>query len=108
MGLKEDLSIPRISLPDSITGPMSDLDLKNPNNLSDDEYNSYSAAAIAGTVLLLVPFAYTDGTLFAFVRDFVVSALIGGGAMAALALYPEDPFANKLGEAVMGVINKED
>ena len=42
------------------------------------------------------------------VRDFVVSALVGGGAMAALALYPEDPFANKLGEAVMGVINKED
>lgn len=41
-------------------------------------------------------------------RDFVFAALLGGGAMAALALREDDPFANKLGEAVMGVINKAD
>ena len=62
------------------------LDLKSPNELSDSEYNNYSAAAIGGTLVLLLPIGLLDGALLGFLRDFVISALLGGGLLAFLAL----------------------
>ena len=45
-----NVNIPRLDLPDALAAPLAELDLKNPNTLSDDEYQSYSGAAIAGTL----------------------------------------------------------
>ena len=37
-------------------------------------YNSYSGAAIGGTLLMLIPVAYYDGLLFEFAKSFAISA----------------------------------
>ena len=64
--VRQMADIPRITLPDAVAEQLALFDLKNPNDLSTEEYNSYSAAAIAGTVLLLVPASYLDNTLASF------------------------------------------
>ena len=43
------VNIPRISLPDQVSEIIKQQDLKSPNELSDSEYNTYSAAAIQST-----------------------------------------------------------
>ena len=54
--VREMVNIPRISLPEQVSEIMTgQLDLKSPNELSDSEYNNYSAAAIGGTLVLLLP-----------------------------------------------------
>ena len=82
------LDFPRVSLPESVTSVLKEQDLKNPNDLTASEYNTYSASAVGGTLafmLLLGPVAgIFDISGFAF--DFLFSALIGGGALAYAAL----------------------
>lgn len=88
-----NVNIPRLDLPDALAGPLAELDLKNPNTLSDDEYRSYSGAAIAGTLLFfLLPGALASGlysdlgpVAIATLLDFSFSALIGGGAAIYLS-----------------------
>ena len=99
------LDIPRISLPDALTGPLADLDLKNPNDLSDAEYNSYSAAAIGGTLIF---FLLPVFNLLGFAGDFIFSALIGGGAGAYASLRKDQigDYGNKFGGIVLQSADK--
>jgi len=98
------VDIPRIELPTSLTSVLKEQDLKNPNELAVNEYNSYSAAAIGGTLALLLPgFLVFDIT--GAVADFVLSAVIGGGLGAFLALGSTGAadLANKAGAKVLDV-----
>ena len=107
--VREMVNIPRISLPEQVSEIMTgQLDLKSPNELSDSEYNNYSAAAIGGTLVLLLPIGLLDGALLGFLRDFVIAALLGGGLLAFLALRKDQAaeLANSFGGALMGVIDK--
>ena len=85
LGAAGGIDIPRISLPDALDGAFSDLDLKNPNTLSQQDYNTYSGAAIAGTLALLLP-GFLVFDVSGFFVDFLFSALLGGGLGAFLAL----------------------
>jgi hypothetical protein len=88
------VSLPRLDLPDAVTNKLADFDLKNPNAMNEEEYRSYSGAAIAGTLLfLLLPGALLSGIFnnlgavaTAVVVDFLFSALIGGGVFIYLSL----------------------
>jgi len=88
------LNIPRLDLPGAAADKLADFDLKNPNNMNDEEYRSYSGAAIAGTLLFFVlPGALVSGIFsnlgpvaIAIIIDFAVSALIGGGLAIYLSL----------------------
>ncbi len=81
------------------------VDLKSPNELTEEEYNSYSGAAIGGTLLMLIPVAYYDGLLFEFAKSFAISALLGGGLGAYLSLR-KDGVGEKAGEFGSAVVNK--
>ena len=74
--------------------------LSNPNELSDSEYNSYSAAAIGGTLIF---FLLPIFNLLGFAGDFVFSALIGGGAAAYASLRKDQigEYGNKFGGIVL-------
>ena len=100
------VSIPRVSLPSAIGDTLRDIDLKNPNALSDAEYNDYSGAAIGGTLLLFVPLLLVFD-VSGFLLDFVLSALLGGGLGAGLALSKggASDAANSFGAAVIGVLD---
>jgi hypothetical protein len=107
LGAAGDVDIPRITLPDALDGTFTDLDLKNPNKLSQAEYNSYSGAAIAGTLALLVPGFFVfdvSGLLF----DFLFSALLGGGLAAFLALRTDgiSKTANDIGGKLLDAVDK--
>jgi len=101
------VSVPRLTLPSSVTDGMTQVDLKNPNAMSDAEYSAYSGAAIGGTLIFfLVPGAvYIDvsGAVF----DFIFSALTGGGICAALALSntPASEPLNKFGASVLSAVD---
>ena len=77
--------VPRLTLPDALDGTFNDFDLKNPNTMSQAEYNAYSGAAIAGTLALFLPGALAIFDISGFIGDFAFSALMGGGAAALLA-----------------------
>lgn len=99
------VDIPRLTLPDAVTGPLTkDLGLKNPNDLSNNEYNSYSGAAILGTLVFYVTIGalITDNDIIGLVKDFVFSALTGGGILAYLSLRKDalGGAANGLGEVL--------
>ena len=101
------VDIPRITLPSAVTDTMKDINLRNPNTMSDAEYNSYSGAAILGTlVFFLVPGSLifdVKGAIF----DFIFSALTGGGIMAFLALNPStSDFACKAGDSLLDAVDK--
>ena len=68
-------------------------------------YNSYSGAAIGGSLLMLIPVAYYDGLLFEFAKSFAISALLGGGLGAYLSLR-KDGVGEKAGEFGSAVVNK--
>merc|ERR1719362_233880 len=93
------LGVPRIDLPGQVSDAIKGQDLKSPNELSTEEYQSYSGAAIGGTLLMLVPVAYLDGLLVEFVKCFAISAIVGGGAGAYLSLRKDGVAeqANKFG-----------
>jgi hypothetical protein len=92
------LNIPRVPLPDAVGGVLDGLDLKNPNDLDTDEYNAYAGAAIGGTLaFFLLPGAVASGApdvigefFLTLVKDFAISAPIGGGLAIYLALRKDD------------------
>ena len=99
------VDIPRITLPDAVGGVLQEQDLNNPNDLSTTDYNTYSAAAIGGTLILfLLPLF----DLLSLPGDLVFSALIGGGALAYLSLRKDDvgKYANQFGGYVMVAVDK--
>lgn len=101
--------LPRITLPDAITDVLKEQGLKNPNELSTSDYNSYASAAILGTLLAVLPISgIVDADLGAILTDFVISALIGGGAGAYLSLRKDDlgDYANKGGQLVIDAFDK--
>lgn len=89
-----NVNIPRLELPGVVADKLDDFGLKNPNNMNDSEYRSYSGAAIAGTLLFfLLPGALVSGLYSdigpvagAALLDFSFSALIGGGLAIYLSL----------------------
>jgi hypothetical protein len=89
-----NVNIPRLELPGAVADKFGDFGLKNPNNMNDSEYRSYSGAAIAGTLLFfLLPGALVSGlysdigpVVSAALLDFSFSALIGGGLAIYLSL----------------------
>ena len=85
----------RYELPSQITDVMEQqLDLQNPNTMSEEDYQGYAGAAVAGTlVFFLVPGALLTGELTnlvdfgaTVVQDFLLSAVIGGGIAIYAAL----------------------
>lgn len=92
-------------LPRAQSDGIKSVDLKSPNELTEEEYNSYSGAAIGGTLLMLIPVAYYDGLLFEFAKSFAISALLGGGLGAYLSLR-KDGVGEKAGEFGSAVVNK--
>ena len=98
-------NIPRIELPSAVDNILKEQDLNNPNNLDDEAYNTYSAAAIGGTLLVfLLPIFNFAG----FLPDFILSALVGGGAAAYCSMRRDviGEYANKAGGYVMMGIDK--
>lgn len=97
------LNIPRLDLPDIASNKLEEFDLKNPNEMNTEEYNSYAGAAIGGTLaFFLLPGALVSGLYGALgqvvggaVFDFVFAALIGGGLAIYLSLRKDE-----LGETV--------
>merc|ERR1719491_1439697 len=85
----------RYDLPEQVTNVMEEkLNLINPNTMDEKEYSGYAGAAVAGTLLFfLIPGAIITGELEAigelgalFVKDFLFSAIIGGGLAIYLSL----------------------
>ncbi|EOD38458.1 hypothetical protein EMIHUDRAFT_454655 [Emiliania huxleyi CCMP1516] len=99
------LDIPRITLPAAVADPIKDLDLKSPNDLSQAEYNSYSAAAIGGTLIFFILPLFD---ILGFFGDFVFSALVGGGVGAYASLRKDSvgEYANKFGGALLTAADK--
>jgi hypothetical protein len=100
------INIPRLTLPQAVVDVLKDIELKNPNELADVDYNKYSAAAIGGTLALFLPGALVfdiTGTI----ADFLVSATIGGGLGAYLALRKDDigDSVNELGGKLLGFLD---
>lgn len=93
-----NLQIPRITLPDAAAEAIESIDLLNPNDMTPSEYNAYSGAAIGGTLaFFLLPGAIVSGMpdvlgafLGAAVKDFLFSALVGGGLAIYLSLRKDD------------------
>ena len=110
------VTIPRISLPEQVTDKMTDIDLKNPNELSDEDYNTYSGAAIGGTLIFfLLPGALVFDLLGAFkdilfllVKDFAFSAVVGGGLAAYLSLRKDETadYANQFGSKLLDAVDR--
>jgi len=94
------IDVPRIALPDAVTPVLKEQGLNNPNELDTGAYNSYSAAAIGGTLLFFILPLFD---LLGFFGDFVFSALIGGGlgAYASLRKDQVGEYANKFGGIVL-------
>lgn len=98
-----NVNLPRLELPGAVADKLDDFDLKNPNSMNDEEYRSYSGAAIAGTLLFfLLPGALLSGIYSNFgpvaatiLLDFSFSALIGGGLAIYLSLR-----SDSIGESV--------
>lgn len=110
----------RYDLPEAVTDKMEEIGLMNPNTLSEADYNGYSGAAVAGTLaFFLLPGALLTGEFDlllnaggSFVTDFLLSAIVGGGAAIYLSLR-DDEIADsvndagiKLLDAVDGVVDK--
>ncbi len=76
------VDVPRISLPSAVTDVLKEQDLKNPNDMAATDYNSYSAAAVGGTLVFMLLLGPLTGVfdISGAVGDFIFSALIGGGA----------------------------
>jgi len=89
----------RYNLPEQVTDVMQEkLSLINPNEMSEEDYNGYSGAAVAGTLaFFLLPGAAITGELSSIgdllsslVKDFLFSAIIGGGPAIYLSLRNDD------------------
>mmetsp|Transcript_292 Transcript_292/g.715 ORF Transcript_292/g.715 Transcript_292/m.715 type:complete len:282 (-) Transcript_292:500-1345(-) len=92
------VNVPRLELPEVLSEKLDDYGLKNPNEMTEQEYKDYSGAAILGTlVFFLVPGALLTGTysdivtvLQTVILDFVISATVGGGAAIYLSLKDDE------------------
>ena len=95
------LDIPRLELPSAVGAQLKEFDLKDPNQLTQAEYNTYSAAAIGGTLALMLPGALIFD-ITGLVGDFAFGATFGGGLAAFLALRSDGlgEAANKFGAAL--------
>jgi len=110
------VDIPRVSVPDAVEDVLAEQGLKNPNDLAQADYNTYSGAAIGGTLLFfLLPGAFLfDITgilsefLFKIIGDFIVSAAIGGGLCIYLSLRKDElgEYANKFGAVFLQGVDK--
>ena len=100
-----DTDIPRVELPEAVTMVLKEQDLKNPNDLTTKEYNSYSAAAVGATLISMLLLGPVAGIfdISGVVLDFVFSALTGGGALAYAALRKDEvsDYANKFGSTLL-------
>ena len=100
-----DTDIPRVELPEAVTKVLKEQDLKNPNDLTTKEYNSYSAAAVGATLISMLLLGPVAGIfdISGVVLDFVFSALVGGGALAYAALRKDEvsEYANKFGSTLL-------
>lgn len=106
----------RYDLPSAATDVMTgELGLLNPNTMDAKDYDGYSGAAVAGTlVFFLLPGALLTGAADvlgqfagAALIDFVFSALIGGGAAIYLSLRSDEIGAtvNKAGSKLLDVVD---
>ena len=104
------LDVPRVELPSAVTDVLKEQELKNPNDLSKADYNSYSAAAVGGTLISIFLLGPVTGIfdLGGVLGDFVFSALIGGGALAYAALRKDEAseYANKFGNLLLETADK--
>ena len=106
------LDVPRVELPESVVSLLKGAELKNPNELSTRQYNEYSGAAIAGTlVFFFLPGAVLFGVgdaLLTVAKDFAVSALIGGGIAAYLSLRSDAAgrYANEIGGKLIARVSE--
>ena len=75
------LDVPRVELPSAVTDVLREQNLKNPNQMTTAEYNSYSAAAVGGTLVFMLLLGPVTGIfdIGGAIFDFVFSALLGGG-----------------------------
>jgi hypothetical protein len=88
----------RYDLPSQVTDVIESNDLMNPNQMEESDYNGYSGAAVAGTLLFFIlPGAVLTGGLSKLgefggdaVKDFIFSALIGGGLAIYLSLRKDE------------------
>lgn len=92
-------STPRYDLPAQITDVVEgQLGLLSPNDMSEEDYEGYAGAAVAGTLaFFLLPGAILTGgadvlaSFFAAVAvNFMLSALIGGGLTIFLSLRDDE------------------
>ncbi|VEU43287.1 unnamed protein product [Pseudo-nitzschia multistriata] len=103
------VKIPRVELPEAVASQLGEFDLKNPNAMNDDDYRSYSGAAIAGTLAFsLLPGALVSGiysdlgpVAIATLIDFLFSAIVGGGLAIYLSLRKD-----QIGETVRSYGNQ--
>ena len=104
------VDVPRISLPSAVTDVLKEQGLKNPNDMTTADYNSYSAAAVGGTLVFMLLLGPLTGVfdINGVVFDFVFSALIGGGALAYAALRKDEAseYANKFGTVLLETVDK--
>ena len=102
--------VPRISLPSAVTDVLKEQDLKDPNDMTTADYNSYSAAAVGGTLAFMLLLGPLTGIfdISGAVGDFAFSALIGGGALAYAALRKDEAgeYANKFGTVLLETVDK--
>jgi len=104
-----NVNLPRLDLPGALTDKLEQFDLKNPNAMDDQEYRSYSGAAIAGTLaFFLLPGAILTGVpdeigqiVGGLLPDFAFSAITGGGLAIYVSLRDDE-----LGETARGYGNK--
>lgn len=98
--------VPRQTSPDAVDEKLSEFGLMSINGMTDEEYDGYAGAAVFGTLLCFftpgliisgLPSILTEDFLPAAFGDFVLSALIGGGAAIYLSLRKDE-----LGETVSG------
>ena len=102
--------VPRISLPSAVTDVLKEQDLKDPNDMTTADYNSYSAAAVGGTLAFMLLLGPLTGIfdISGAVGDFAFSALIGGGALAYAALRKDEAgeYDNKFGTVLLETVDK--
>jgi len=99
------VDVPRVQLPEAVTSMLKEQDLKNPNDLTTGEYNTYSAAAVGATLVTMLLLGPVAGIfdIYGVVLDFVFSALLGGGTLAYATLRKDEvaDYANKFGAALL-------
>lgn len=92
LALRVISDFPRFEIPSNVANVIKEQGLKNPNDLTKQEYNTYAGAAVLGTLIFFfLPGAFLSGVSFGDIfTDFVFSAITGGGIGAYAALRKDD------------------